>query len=117
MHFRLKVSTVKDAGVGVFSTTRIKKGEKLTSLFDDEKVQWVNHDEFEKLEVSNELKENFSIKFDEGYSMPSDFNRICVGWYLNHSDNPNLQMNSDYEYFASRDIMPGEELFINYDHL
>lgn len=117
MKFRLKVSTIKGAGIGVFSVTHITKGEKLNTLFNDEMIKWVSAEEYDGLEIAHELKENFSIKFDDGYSMPADFNRICVGWYLNHSDNPNLNFNDEYEYYASRDIHPGEELFINYDHL
>lgn len=117
MRFRLKKSTIIDAGIGVFAVTNIKAGERLNTLFDDEKIRWVPADEYNSLEISAELKENFSIKFDDGYSMPTDFNRICIGWYLNHSDNPNLHFNDEYEYFAARDIQPGEELFINYDHL
>jgi SET domain-containing protein len=117
MFFRLKKSTIEEAGIGVFSTTYIKAGDKLITLFDESGVRWVPVEEFDKLNISAELKENFSIKFDEGYSMPADFNRICVGWYLNHSVNPNLHFNEEYEYFASRDIHPGEELFIDYGKL
>lgn len=117
MKYRLKVSTIKDAGVGVFAVTQIRKGEKLDTLFDDDKIRWVSKEEYRSIEVSQELKENFSIKFEEGYSMPMDFNRICVGWYLNHSDSPNLHFNDEYDYFAARDINPGEELFIDYEKL
>jgi uncharacterized protein len=117
MFFRLKKSTIKEAGIGVFSTSHIKAGDKLITLFDESGVRWVSAEEFDNLSISAELKENFSIKFDDGYSMPADFNRICVGWYLNHSDNPNLHSDEEYEYYASRDIKPGEELFIDYEKL
>lgn len=117
MFFRLKKSTIEEAGIGVFSTSHIRAGDKLNTLFDESGVRWVSVEEFDKLNVSAELKENFSIKFDDGYSMPADFNRICVGWYLNHSNIPNLHSNEEYDYFALRDIHPGEELFIDYEKL
>ncbi len=117
MYFRLKSSTVKDAGIGVFSTGYIEKGNMITTLFDENDVQWVSNEEYDKLSISHEMKDNFSIKYDDGYSMPGDFNRISVGWYLNHSTEPNLHYNDEYEYFASRDIHSGEELFIDYDKL
>jgi SET domain-containing protein len=117
MQFRLKKSTIEEAGIGVFSTSHIKEGEKINTLFSESDVRWVSHEEYEKLKVSSELKDNFAIQYDEGYSMPADFNRISVGWYLNHSESPNLHFDEEYEYFASRDIHPGEELFIDYERL
>lgn len=117
MQFRLKKSTIEDAGIGVFSTTHIKEGEKINTLFNENDVRWVTHEEYEKLKVSAELKDNFAIQYDDGYSMPADFNCMSVGWYLNHAAEPNLHFDEEYEYFASRDIHPDEELFINYDKL
>ena len=35
-------------------------------------------------------------------------------YYLNHSDNPNLE-NRDDDVFSCRDIRPGEELFCDYN--
>jgi uncharacterized protein len=117
MNFRLKASTINGAGIGVFTTTYIKKGEKLSALFNENDTRWVSCEEYDKMNISPELKDNFAIQYDDGYSMPADFNYMSVGWYLNHSDNPNLHFNGEYEYFAARDIHPEEELFINYDHL
>ncbi len=117
MQFRLKKSTIEDAGIGVFSTTHIKEGEKINTLFNENDVRWVSHEDYKKLKVSDELKDNFAIQYDDGYSMPADFNCMSVGWYLNHAAIPNLHFDEEYEYFASRDIHPGEELFIDYDRL
>jgi SET domain-containing protein len=117
MHFRLKKSTIEEAGIGVFSTSHIKEGQNLKTLFNENDVRWLTEEEFEKLKVSEELKHNFAIHYEDGYSLPADFNHISVGWYLNHSDNPNLYSDEEYEYYASRDIYPGEELFINYEKL
>ena len=117
MQFRPKRSTIEDAGIGVFTTSFIKQGDKLHTLFHENDVIWVSNEDYENLNIPHELKENFSIKFEDGYSMPGDFNRISVGWYLNHSDSPNLHSDDEYEYYASRDIQPGEELFIDYEGL
>lgn len=117
MNFRLKKSTIEDAGIGVFSTTHIKKGEKLKALFGEDDTRWLSYKEFENLRVCSELKENFAIQYEDGYSVPVDFNCLSIGWYLNHNENTNLHANNEHEYFASRDITPGEELFIDYDKL
>ncbi len=117
MNFRLKKSTIEDAGIGVFSTALIKKGEKLETLFSENDTRWLSHQEFDSLRVCRDLKENFAIQYEDGYSLPADFNSLSIGWYLNHSDNTNLYSNEDHEYFASRDIAPDEELFIDYEKL
>lgn len=117
MQFRLKKSTIDGAGIGVFTTAHIKEGENLKTLFNENDVRWVSIEEYQKLRVSEELKDNFAIQYDDGYSMPADFNCMSVGWYLNHAVNPNLHFDEEYEYFASRDIHPNEELFIDYDRL
>lgn len=54
--------------------------------------------------------------FTDGYWCPSDFRRMSLGWYLNHSETPTLIANGE-EYIAARDILPGEELTIDYGML
>lgn len=48
---------------------------------------------------------------------PKLFNRMDIGNYLNHSENPNLRYEKGKGYFALRDIKAGEELFANYREL
>jgi len=48
---------------------------------------------------------------------PKLFNRMDIGNYLNHSENPNLRYEKGKGYFALRDIKAGEELFANYRQL
>ena len=66
MQFRLKKSTIEDAGIGVFATSFIKKGDKLHTLFHENDVIWVSNEDYDKLDIPHELKENFSIKFEDG---------------------------------------------------
>jgi hypothetical protein len=51
------------------------------------------------------------------YQVPLDgFNNIGVGWYLNHSNTPNMvTYDGSLTFIAARDIMKGEELTINYN--
>ena len=61
------------------------------------------------------LFQRFGIRTTGGYWAPIDFLRISVGWYMNHSEMPNLQSDDgDVTYFALRDIEPGEEVTIDY---
>ena len=47
------------------------------------------------------------------------FNSLNLTFYLNHSDNPNLNIVSDnceyMGFITKRPILAGEELFINYE--
>jgi SET domain-containing protein len=45
---------------------------------------------------------------------PKDYRLVCVGWYLNHSPEPNAYLCSDCLY-AARDILEGEEILIDYN--
>jgi SET domain-containing protein len=44
------------------------------------------------------------------------FSHMHVGWYLNHSDQPNAH-HERFKYFASRDIDANEEITIDYRDL
>ena len=44
------------------------------------------------------------------------FGHMHVGWYLNHSDEPNAH-HARFRYFASRDIDADEEITIDYRDL
>lgn len=48
---------------------------------------------------------------------PQDFGRMSVGWYANHSDNPNTKIIGDYRYVSVRDIQADEEITIDYKKL
>ena len=39
---------------------------------------------------------------------------MTVSWYLNHSNNPNVEIDANYHFFAKRSIRRGEELTVDY---
>jgi len=45
---------------------------------------------------------------------PTNFNRMTVAWYLNHSERPNTKCDDDLNFSALRNINRGEELTVNY---
>lgn len=100
-------------GIGCFSDTRIKKGE-FVRVWSPEDSRWVP---LEKAHASphKKLFQRFGIRTTGGYWAPIDFLRISVGWYMNHSETPNLQSDDgDVTYYALKDIEPGEEVTIDY---
>jgi SET domain-containing protein len=104
-------------GIGVFSITAIKKGER--KIFSDHESEWI---EISKEEVdalpqhARDLVENHCLFNETHYYIPEyGFKIFDLAVYLNHSDQPNLISINDGEFFeAIRDIEAGEELLIDY---
>lgn len=98
-------------GVGVFATHDIKAGAYLR-LFDMGHNNTVLRGEKDIPEIFR----GYCIERGEYISCPKDFGHMEIGWYLNHSKEPNA-FHIDYNYFALRDILAGEEILIDYDTL
>jgi SET domain-containing protein len=114
--FELKQSKVH--GVGVFSTEYIKRGTKLP-LFDDEEPRYIKFKDIEKFGIPFKIIKKHSI-YDEERDMyigPQNYNKMAVGWFLNHSKSPNAMPDADYEYYSVRAIKPNEEITIDYNEL
>ncbi len=104
-------------GVGVFAAHDIQKGTPLRLFADLNPVRHLKKEEvpaaFEKFCAQ---KEHFLIA-------PPDFGYMPIGWYLNHSNEPNAMHDPHEEigkyglWLAARDIMEGEEITINYNAL
>lgn len=99
----LKPSKIQ--GVGVFTTTKIKKGTTPPLFFGD----WI----FKRRCAGRQR--HFCVKTEGGYWCPRNYHRMSIGWYLNHSDTPNCS--SDTNPKTLRHIQAGEELIIDYSKL
>jgi SET domain-containing protein len=64
-------------------------------------------------ETVKTLYEDFAIIRGEKYGCRQSFNALTV-WYINHSTEPNVACDSDYSFYALRDIDPDEELTADY---
>jgi SET domain-containing protein len=111
--FVLRPSGIK--GVGVFATHGIVKGTYL-ALFPPEKPRFFSKRQMEKDPRLKRFCEFYGVETETGSSVASNFSRMSVGWYLNHSETPNAH-HEDYRYFASRDIAADEEVTIDYRRL
>jgi len=114
----LKVSPVH--GIGVFAIRDIPKGCR--NFFSKNIGEWIKVSiaEVEKLPIhSKDLIETYCLYDEENYFVPDyGFKVMDLVNYLNHSKNPNIISVSDGEYFeAIRDIMNGEELFVDYGEI
>ncbi len=102
-------------GVGVFAIRRIPKG---TNPFetDDSKGVWVEQAHIQNLPPRlRELYEDFGVLKNGKWYVPTNFNKLTPGWYLNCSkDNPNMGCTNEFELYALRDIEEDEELTVDY---
>ncbi len=115
--FRLKPA---QHGVGVFATHDIKKGTYLR-LFGEEQEggpePFVNCRFLKKEDIPEPFLDFCVSRGRRGLLIcPKDFSSMEVGWFLNHSKDPNV-IEKNYYYYACRDISADEELTIDYNTL
>lgn len=108
------------AGVGVIAITLIPKGCRDMFSPPDPNEKWItlSRQEVETLPShARYVVENYCL-FDEAlnYFVPEQgFKKMDLSLFINHSDTPNIRSVNDGDYFeALRDIVVGEELFLDY---
>jgi hypothetical protein len=111
--FILKPSTL--GGVGVFCTHGIAEGTRLV-LFPDLKPRYFSKARLERDPRLQVFCQVYGVDTGSGSVVARSFSHMHVGWYLNHSDEPNAHQER-FRYFASRDIDANEEITIDYRDL
>ena len=113
--FVLKTSLIPDAGIGVFAAHDIAKGTML-KLFSEE-MSYETATRKLKTEVVPEAFKIYCIFREDGFlDCPHDFSKMEIGWHLNHGKKFNAE-HKDYIYYATQDIIAGEEIIIDYNTL
>lgn len=118
--FILKPSPI--AGIGVFAIHDIPKGAiVLTTAFRIRSLK--------TKDVPKELLHYCVHLNDEECLGPDEFDRMEIGWYINHSQTPNIarefvdyaseELNSfkARPFVAIQDIKAGEEITVDYNYL
>ena len=101
-------------GVGVRAIRDIPAG---TAVFggEDERVVWVSRGAVRRLpRPLRQLYEDFAMLWGDRYGVPRTMNMLSVGWYLNHSDQPNVAADESGRFHSLRRIRKGEELAADY---
>lgn len=109
-----RIGSSKVHGVGVIAIRPIPKG---TLVFDgeSERVVWVSRAEVRRMpKATRALYEDFGMVWEDKIGVPPSLNMLSVGWYVNHSDTPNVEAGDDGRFRALRRIQAGEELFADY---
>jgi len=101
-------------GVGVIAVRDIPAGTRLFAG-ESERVVWVSREAVRRLPPAlRALYEDFGMVWGSRIGVPPTLNTLSVGWYLNHSDRPNVVADDDARFFARRRIRAGEELTADY---
>lgn len=106
--FELRVSSI--AGIGLFTRRDIVRGENLWRYVGDDVV-------FRRDVADVAFRERFGVRDGKGWRVPSNPAAISAWWYINHSDDPNIDNAYDLVCVALRDIRKGEELTCDYRKL
>lgn len=124
--FILKPSTL--GGIGVFVTHDIPANTLVFPKFHELRILAIK-------EVPNDFLKYCIFINDEQVVAPERFDRMEIGWFINHSHEPNIEnrhpirnskrvdvahMLSDMKVrsiYTKRDIQAGEEILIDYNNL
>lgn len=101
-------------GVGVRAIRDIPAGT-LVFQGESERVVWLSRAAVRRLpKAIRALYEDFGMVSGDRIGVPQNLNRLSVGWYVNHSDRPNVEAGDDARFRALRRIRKGEELTADY---
>ncbi len=101
-------------GVGVRAIRDIPAGT-LVFRGESERVVWVSRAAVRRMPAAiRRLYEDFGMVWGDRLGVPPTLNMLSVGWYVNHSDRPNVAAGEDARFRALRRIRKGEELTADY---
>jgi hypothetical protein len=112
VYTRLQTS---EHGIGVFAIRDIPEG---TNVFAGDTNEMRDIDESDFAHVPPEIEQlykDFCVWKNGKIKGPSNFNNLPVGWYLNHSDTPNVRFEENSgDFISMRRIEKEEELTADY---
>lgn len=110
---KVTIGVSKIHGVGVIAIQDIKKGEKLYCVPQTVRSYAVPYEEFGKIhpEVRKLIMDRWGFRVMDGLAFGSPIQDAIHICFMNHSDNPNYQFETDS---ALKDIKKGEEVTENY---
>lgn len=117
VYCRLKPSPIQ--GIGVFAIRKIPKGINPFKSFSKDEFEGLKSSEvFKNKNITKEVKKLVNDVYitykDIVYLKTTGINSINIGFFVNHSNKPNLRIGDDDEFYALREIKIGEELTLDY---
>ncbi len=97
-------------GIGVFTTHDILKGTRIFSGTHSPRTMNTK-------DIPNGFLKYCIFLNDKECLCPERFDRMEIGWYLNHSHDPNVSITLEKRVIALCDIKAGEEILLDYNEL
>ena len=116
IYCRLKPSNIKGAGVGVFAIENIPIGiDPFPGC--ETKLNNLSKEAYNNLtEDKKRMVRDFCYYSSGNWRVPNNFNQLDISWYVNSSQNPNLEFdNQTGKYKTLKEIKSGEELTYYYE--
>ncbi len=112
LYTRLKACS---KGVGVFAIREIPQATKLFvgDIGETVKILVSDVDRLEDAALRLMYYDFCPVK-DSCFVAPVDFNQMAMGWYLNHSNDPNVKVEERLHFVTTQFIRVGEEVTANY---
>jgi SET domain-containing protein len=109
-----RIGRSRTHGVGVLAIRDIPRGT-LVFRGESERIVWVSRAAVRGLPAAiRSLYEDFGMVSGNWLAVPPSLNMLSVGWYVNHSDRPNVEADEDGRFRTLRRIRKGEELTADY---
>lgn len=112
-----RIQPSKISGVGVFAIFEIPKGTNPFLGSCDHSYITLSEKDLSGLDskIRKIITDFFIVRDGKAYVPSCAFNGVDISYYMNYSDNPNIEAEKNGDSFrAVRDIAEGEELTINY---
>ena len=111
----IKPSKMITGEVGLFALRNFKKNSIVIPASQFKKLTLVPWDKFDTLtEVTRERVLGFCPGTKKGFYVPPDLNFLTIAWFVNHSCDPNLGFDDDFNFIAMKSIKDGDELLWDY---
>jgi SET domain-containing protein len=110
---KLAPSQINNAGVGVFTMSKIEKEDVVFTTNTNNFIQWFEIEGVEE-NISRYIKKMCNHN-EHGFWIDCPVNKISPSYYVNHSEEPNLYHHLETDtYYAIKNIEIGEELTCKY---
>ncbi len=108
--FFIGPTTLYPGKVGIFAAQDIPPGVYLP-IFAKDDYRLMRKKTLATLPKS-EIFAGYCVLDSSGVHAPSNFNRMSIGWYINHAEEPNAE-HRNYRFYSRAAIKAGEEVTID----